>query len=125
MSSSKSEQPPKAFLFERHPRLTILATLLIAFFAIELHTAHATELVLGYPLHDPPTEDERADTDPNKTYRQRSSLYHHDLEPNASTDGATWGNNGLYTVHTDSLGFKSGSVKSTPLSSQASHRLHR
>ncbi len=108
-----SRESPSESVFERHPRLTLLALLTFAFITIDLITTYATSLVRSQksPLHAPPTE-----TDHNTAYRQASSVYHHDLRPNSS-NRETWENR-VYTVHSDSLGFKSDRVKFTPLSSE-------
>ncbi len=43
-----------------------------------------------------------------------SPIYHHDLIPNKSVDGVTWGDR-AYSVHTNSLGFRDSIVRDVPL----------
>jgi lysophospholipase L1-like esterase len=100
-------------IFERNPRKTILVVLLVAFLGLDLFAAYAARLILGYPFHDRPMENHFMRDNPNKNYRTKSELYHHDLKRNAYSDSAIWGGK-KYTVHTDSLGFKSDRVKNTP-----------
>jgi len=106
------ETPKRNSIFERNPRKTILGVLIILFICIDLVAAYAGRLILGYPIHNRPGEVRYLQENPNKNYRTESELYHHDLKPNTSSDGAIWGGN-RYTVYTDSLGFKSDRVKTT------------
>jgi hypothetical protein len=109
-----SETPEHISIFERNPRKTILGTLIALFISIDLVAAYAARVILGHPFHNRPSEIRYLHDNPNKNYRTESAIYHHDLKPNASSDGAIWGGNN-YTIHTDSLGFKSAGVRITPV----------
>lgn len=112
-----SNTPESTTIFERNPRKTILIVLVVAFLGMDLVAAYAARLILGYPFHDRPMENRYMQDNPNKNYRTKSELYHHDLKRNAYSDSAIWGGK-KYTVHTDSLGFKSDRVKTTPVTAE-------
>lgn len=107
-----SETPERTSIFERNPRKTILCAIAVMFISMDIVAAYAARLILGHPFHDKPSEVRYLQDNPNKNYRAESDIYHHDLKPNAFSDGAIWGGN-RYTVFTDSLGFKSDRVKTT------------
>jgi hypothetical protein len=109
---------PSTSVFEQHPRLTVFALLTFGFFTLDFVITYAVDLLPGFSN---PFNAELIIADRDKGYRQNSSVYHHDLKANASSDNAVWGS-WVYKVYTDSLGFKSDSVKSTPLSSER-HRI--
>ncbi|MBT8421623.1 MAG: hypothetical protein HKN56_07000 [Gammaproteobacteria bacterium] len=104
----------KATVFERFPRLTILALAGISFVLLDLMVTFVTQVAGVAPQATPAADGE---PDPNQGYRQRSDIYHHDLLANVASDSANWGQL-KYSVYTDSLGFKSDRVKSTPLLSE-------
>ena len=108
-----AETQKRTSIFERNPRKTILGLVIVLFISMDLVAAFAARLILGHPFHDRPGEVQYLQDNPNKNYRSKSDIYHHDLKPNVSSDGAIWGGN-QYTVHTNSLGFKSDSIKSIP-----------
>ena len=81
-----SNTPESTTIFERNPRKTILIVLVVAFLGMDLVTAYAARLILGYPFHDRPMENRYMQDNPNKNYRTKSELYHHDLKRNAYSD---------------------------------------
>ena len=100
-------------VFDKHPRLTVLVLMGLSFVVLDFLVTLGAQVVRG--IVNPP-EASTAEVDPNQGYRRRSDIYHHDLQKNAASDVATWGTR-QYSVYTDSLGFKSDRVKTTPLTS--------
>ncbi len=88
-------------VFERHPKKTLGAIVVVLFLLIDFGTAAVLKMLdLFTPAYQMTYERE-------SKYRQSHPVYHHTLKPNAYADNAEWGGD-EYEVYTNSLGFKDG-----------------
>jgi hypothetical protein len=92
-------------VFERHPRLTVLALVAVSVLATDFAFTR-----VYHRLHPPPP--------PGTATRLRtpSDLYHHDLRPRASVEDEVWGPRRA-PYRTNSLGFRDREVRDVPLRS--------
>lgn len=96
--------------FERHPVITLLTVTLVLFLVIDFSAAFALKkLGLFTPAYQ--TTKQR-----DSQYRSSHPVFHHTLLPNVDYPEAEWGG-AIYTVRTNSLGFKDGEVRQVPLKS--------
>jgi hypothetical protein len=91
-------------VFERHPRATVAALVLVSVVATDLVFTGVYRR-----LHPPPAPGTSA-------LRTPSELYHHDLRPRASVEDEVWGPR-RSPYRTNSLGFRDRAVREVPLRS--------
>jgi hypothetical protein len=99
-------------IFEKNPKKTITAFLLISTLLLDVSFANVKKFYSKYCLKKNNHE---------KEYRVKSTLYHHDLKPNMSIPKTVFGNL-VYPVYTNSLGFRDDGTKKIPLKSD-NHRV--
>ena len=102
--SAPEQSQARAPWFRRHPRLSLLAVVVVGTVVIDLGS---TAVLHACGLWNSPRQ---ADA----FYRSGHSAYHHTLKKNVSFDSARWGNL-VYPVRTNSLGFRDGEVREIPL----------
>ncbi|MFO8048303.1 MAG: hypothetical protein R6U29_04650 [Desulfosudaceae bacterium] len=98
--------------FEKHPRITILAVILI----FTIICAGVFSFVYFQRLQRHQTRPTLFDA--AFTYRRSSPVYHHDFRKNQVVPTAAWGDR-RYPLYTNSLGFKDSSPRQVPLTSAA------
>jgi len=95
---------------ERHPRISIVAGLVVAFLILDMLFANGYKLINGHPWADEAgLKVERIAS----TYRTLVKPFHHDLIKNVSVDDARYGHI-TYRIRTNSLGFKDRIVRDVP-----------
>lgn len=104
--------------FERYPRVTIVCFLLASILIIDFLSASIYKFFKGYPWVYRVVM--QADIKWNEqrrreiTYRIPSKFYHHDLSAKIAGCKTSWGPY-IYTVYTNSLGFKDKSTRNISL----------
>lgn len=107
--------------FKRNKNILTITIVVIIFILLDIVSANTFKYIKGEPFFKFLYEEKRRRwiedlTTNEKSYRVPSKKYHHDLKSKASVYLKTtmWGKR-RYSIFTDSLGFKSKSVKETPL----------
>ncbi len=101
-------------VFEKHPKKTLVAIVVVAFVGLDFITARTYKLIVG---HSWCTEHSERYKIRGRVFRKSSPIYHHDFVKNISNyKDAKWGYT-TYQVSTDSLGFKSQSARDTAIRS--------
>ena len=108
----------RSSVFEARRKAWTIAIAIIAVSVMDLGAGTLYRVVTGYPWID---SAQRIAEIREREYRQFSPVFHHGLRENVTVKRATWGNR-VYEINTNSLGFKSRSIRTVDLVSNK-HRL--
>ncbi len=115
MSNIPRKRPNR---FERHPKKTVLALIVVICLLTDMLGAQAYKLIMGYAWG---SRSEYALLQQQKSLRVFSPMFHHDLAKRKSIDLIGWGPLRV-RVRTNSLGFRDGVVREVSLVSNR-HRI--